>query len=113
MTPMMVRGAMLDIDDGAEHRRLSAEVALPVAIADERDIPVAGLDIDIGGGAAKDGLDAEDGRSICADVVAAETLRRASFHQGDVIWSRSGDAGEDVRCGALSRAYCAGGVDAP
>ncbi len=63
--------AMLDIDDGAEHRWLSAEVALPVAIADERDIPVAGLDIDIGGGAAKDGLDAEDGKGICADVVAA------------------------------------------
>ena len=59
-------GAMLDIDDGAKNRRLAAEVALPVAIADERDFAVAGLDIDIGGGAAEDGLDAEDGEGICA-----------------------------------------------
>ena len=59
-------GAMLDIDDRAENRRLAAEVALPVAIADERDFAVAGLDIDIGGGAAEDGLDAEDGEGIGA-----------------------------------------------
>ena len=47
---------MLDIDDRAERRRLAAEVPLPEPIADEGDFAVAGLNIEIRGGAAEDGL---------------------------------------------------------
>src|SRR5882757_8462111 len=87
---------MFDIDDRAQSRWLAAEVPLPEPIADERDFAVAGLDIKIRGGAAEDGLDAEDSEGIGGDVVAAQALRRAATHERDVIGRGGCDAGKDV-----------------
>jgi hypothetical protein len=103
---------MLDVDDRAENRRLAAEVALPEAIADESDFAVAGLDIDIRGGEAKDGLDTEDGEVVGRDVVAAQAFRRTAVHERDVIGSGGRDASEDVRPLRDLRDL-AGSVDAP
>ena len=87
-------------------------MALPVAIADERDIAVAGGDVDIGGGAAEDGLDAEDGEGVGGDVVAAYLLRRAVAGNGDGAGTGGGGAGEDVRVARYVQ-ILRGRVDAP
>jgi len=103
---------VLNIDDRADGRWLAAEVPLPEAITDERDFAVAGLDIEIRGGAAEDGLDAEDRERIGGDVVAAQAFRRAPIHERDVIRSGGCDAGKDI--GMLrDLSDLAGGVDAP